>query len=83
MLKTVTDEQTITQIGGPGGGGWTRTKEEAIELIESKKNAFYTFEGGKRAEIAVVDGPPKYLRTYADGKWTNNLLALPPCPRQR
>ncbi|MGH7485059.1 MAG: DUF3892 domain-containing protein, partial [bacterium] len=20
---------------------------------------------------------PKYLRTYADGRWTDNLLALP------
>jgi hypothetical protein len=28
-----------------------------------------------------VDGPNgKYLRTYADGQWNDNLLSLPECP---
>jgi Protein of unknown function (DUF3892) len=27
--------------------------------------------------VGTVDANPKYLRTYADGKWTNNLLSLP------
>jgi uncharacterized protein DUF3892 len=34
---------------------------------------------GNRVDVGVVtptDGS-KYLRTYADGKWTDNLLALP------
>ena len=31
-------------------------------------------------DVGVVDGPNgKYLRTYADGKWNDNLLALPEC----
>ena len=27
--------------------------------------------------VGTVEGTPKYLRTHADGKWTNNLLSLP------
>jgi hypothetical protein len=35
----------------------------------------------KRAEIGVVDGQNgKYVRTYADGYYNDNLLALPECP---
>lgn len=29
------------------------------------------------AQVGVVDSQPKYLRTYADGQWSNNLLSLP------
>ena len=33
-----------------------------------------------RANVGVVNGPSgKYVRTYADGKWNDNLLALPEC----
>jgi len=32
---------------------------------------------GVKAYVGVVEGPPPYLRTYADGVWTNNLLSLP------
>jgi hypothetical protein len=36
--------------------------------------------GGNRADVGVLDGPyGKYVRTYADGKWNDNLLALPEC----
>lgn len=34
-------------------------------------------DGSSFVEVGVVDASPKYIRTYADGKWTNNLLALP------
>jgi Protein of unknown function (DUF3892) len=34
---------------------------------------------GNRADVGVVTPThgAKYLRTYADGVWTDNLLALP------
>lgn len=36
--------------------------------------------GGTRANVGVVDGPRgPYVRTYADGKWNDNLLALVEC----
>jgi hypothetical protein len=42
-------------------------------------NSVYTSDGRTRASVLVVTPQygAKYLRTYADGTWTNNLLALP------
>jgi hypothetical protein len=51
-----------------------------VASIEANTNTFYTMVGGVRANVAVVDGPTgKYVRTHADGKWNDNLLALPEC----
>lgn len=67
----------ITHLGGQG---WKWTREQVIQSIEAKTNSFFTFEGGKRADVGVVDGPHgKYVRTHADGKWNDNLLALMEC----
>jgi len=70
----------ITHLGGSGGGGWKWTRQQVIDSINAKTNTFYTLENGKRAEIGVVNGPRgPYVRTYADGQWNDNLLALPEC----
>jgi hypothetical protein len=39
-------------------------------------------KSGKRADIGVVRaaGHAPFLRTYADGYWSDNLLALNQCP---
>jgi hypothetical protein len=51
-----------------------------INYINAKTDTFYTFVNGKRADIGVVDGPNgQYVRTYADGYWNDNLLALAEC----
>lgn len=72
----------ITHIGG----NWTPRilrVEEAIDLIDSGKAAFYTVEKatGKRADVRVVrvDGKRPHLRTVADGYYNDNLLALSEC----
>jgi hypothetical protein len=71
----------ITHLGGNGGGGWKWTRSDVIASIEDGTNTFYVYEGGKRSQIRVVAGPNgKYLRTYADGYYNDNLLALPECP---
>ena len=66
-----------------GGNGWKWTREEVIRSIDARSNAFYVQDGaGRRADVRVVDpgnGRARYVRTYADGVWTDNLLALPPC----
>jgi Protein of unknown function (DUF3892) len=70
----------ITNLGGPAGGGWHWTRKEVIASIDAHLNTFYTKVNGTRAEIGIVDGPnSRYLRTHADGKWNDNLLALPEC----
>ncbi|MNS93067.1 hypothetical protein D3C72_1272230 [compost metagenome] len=67
----------ITHLGGTG---WKWTREQVIQSIESKSNTFYTLVNGNRGDIGVVDAANgKYLRTYADGKWNDNLLSLPEC----
>lgn len=63
-----------------GGATWHWTRQDVINSIEGKTNTFFTLVGGNRAEVGVVNGANgKYLRTYADGKWNDNLLALPEC----
>lgn len=63
-----------------GGDGWKWTRAEVITSIEGGSNTFYTLVRGNRGNIGVVDGANgKYLRTYADGEWNDNLLSLPEC----
>jgi len=63
-----------------GGDGWHWTRQQVINSIEANTNSFYTRVGGNRANVGVVKGQNgKYLRTYADGKWNDNLLALIEC----
>jgi hypothetical protein len=71
----------ITHLGGPGGGGWKLTRQEVINSIRAGRDTFYTQVDGKRANIAVREGPHgPYVQTHADGDWNNNLLALDECP---
>lgn len=78
-----THEQ-ITHIGGVGTTRWRLTKESAVRRIEGKQEAFYTLDAstGRKIYIGVVRETARepYLRTYADGKWNDNLLAQPDCP---
>ena len=73
----------ITHLGNPAAG-WRWTREDVIASIDAGTNTFYTIDpiSKKRADIAVVrDGiRAPYVRTHADGKWNDNLLALNECP---
>jgi hypothetical protein len=73
----------ITHIGNLEGH-WKLTRESAMARINSKTETFYTVDRttGRKVYIGVVPsdglrGP--YLKTHADGKWNDNLLALPEC----
>lgn len=50
---------------------------EVVSWIENKNGEAQVTDGRRTAEVGVVDAKPKHLRTYADGVWTDNLLALP------
>lgn len=81
--------QFVDKVGGSGhehisflGSDvkkWAR--RDMVTLIE-KGEQFYTQDGYNKASIEVVTPPrgDKYVRTKRDGVWTDNLLALPPCP---
>lgn len=81
-LNRGSQHEHITHIGHTVNK-WRLTREAAIARIESKSEAFYTVDrlSGKRAYIGVVReaGKAPYLRTYADGKWNDNLLAQSEC----
>jgi Protein of unknown function (DUF3892) len=63
-----------------GCSGWKWTRAEVVRSIEDKSNTFFTRVNGKRANVGVVNRPNgKYVRTYADGVWNDNLLALWEC----
>lgn len=69
----------ITHLGS-ASGNWRWSREQVIKSINAKTNTFYTLVNGNRSEIGVVNGQHgDYLRTYADGQWDDNLLALPEC----
>lgn len=72
----------ITHIGNTNAN-WRLTRESAIRRIDGGEEKFYTVDksSGRRAYIGVVReaGKQPYLRTHADGKWNNNLLALDEC----
>jgi hypothetical protein len=73
----------ITHLGNPAGN-WMWAREKVIESIDAKTNTFYVLDPAsrKRADIGVVReaGKAPFLRTYADGRWDNNLLSLNQCP---
>ena len=73
----------ITHIGNTNTG-WQLSREAAISRIESKQESYYTIDRttGRKVYVGVVrEGglKPPYLRTHADGKWNDNLLAQREC----
>jgi hypothetical protein len=52
------------------------SRSEMVDWINNGGKAFVV-DGGRNVAVGVVDASPPYIRTYADGVWTNNLLALP------
>jgi Protein of unknown function (DUF3892) len=50
-------------------------------MIEQNTHRFFTSEGGVTASVGVRTSAAgnKFLQTYADGVWKDNLLALKEC----
>ena len=72
----------ITRVGNPSVP-WFLSTEDVIQRIEREIDTFYVRDSqGNRANVGVVRpaNGRAYIRTYADGKWTDNLLSLRSCP---
>ena len=64
---------------GTGKTGSSSRASMVAWLDGAKSNqAFVQDAKGNKASIGTVHptGAPAYIRTFADGKWTDNLLAL-------
>jgi len=74
----------ITHVAGPkpdGSGRWRDSVSNVVAFVENKQHRFYTQEGNAFAWVGVKTSAAghKFLQTYADGVWKDNLLALPEC----
>ena len=49
-----------------------------VEWISKKNGSAYVCgDHAHIAKVGVVKADPPYIRTFADGVWNDNLLALP------
>ena len=64
-----------------GSGRWKEAVPNVVRMIEQKTHRFYTAEGGATAWVGVRTSAAgnKFLQTFADGIWKDNLLALKEC----
>ncbi len=82
ITKPAGDErhEHITHIGGDN---WYITVEDAIQFIKQRAWDFYVQDEGNQNLIAWVQviapsfSAREHIRTYADGRPTDNLLHLP------
>jgi hypothetical protein len=61
----------------------TSTRLQMYDWIKFKSGKAYVRDVvGNSAQVGTAETArgTKYVRTYRDGKWTDNLLALPECP---
>lgn len=54
----------------------TCTVAQVVSYLETGGKA-KVIVGSNSVDVLVVNATPKHIRTAADGKWTDNLLALP------
>jgi hypothetical protein len=83
-VEFVTKEPRTDRYAGItflGGSNWKWSVSRVIRLIEAGTHTFHTLDGPHRAEVRVVtNGHTKHLQTQANGRWNDNLLALPDFP---
>jgi hypothetical protein len=60
-----------------GGKCGSSNVETMVEWLGEAGNTAYVRHGASDVRVGVVKTRPPYLRSYADGEWSDNLLALP------
>ena len=66
--------QWTNSADGTTGSSTTATM---VDWIQNMHGVAKVKSGPREVSVGVVHAWPKYLRTHADGVWTDNLLALP------
>jgi hypothetical protein len=66
----------VKWVNLPDHSTGSSTRQQMVDWIEAGGQAIVS-DGVNTVKVHVVNASPKYIQTYADGKWTDNLLALP------
>lgn len=53
------------------------TREQMVTYIRGQKGVVKVTDGKNTVDVGVYETDPPHIQTHADGKWTDNLLALP------
>jgi hypothetical protein len=53
------------------------TRQTMVEWIRDKHGVARVTDGYRIVDVKAVQANPPYVQTWADGAWTDNLLALP------
>jgi hypothetical protein len=80
MSRQLEHIQSVTVVDfADGGKKKTFTVQQVIDRIEANPPVLFFVEDSQKnkANVSVVNGNPKYIRTRPDGIFTDNLLALP------
>ncbi|WP_027863060.1 DUF3892 domain-containing protein [Marmoricola sp. URHB0036] len=68
-----------------GAVQWLESGKQQIGYSNTDQMVTFINQGGDvrvadqqgEVHVGVVNASPPYLRTHADGRWTDNLLSLP------
>jgi hypothetical protein len=73
--------ESVRWIDPASGESGSNTRIEMYDWIKLKNGEAYVSDGVRVAYVGARLSPSgtKYIQTYADGRWSNNLLALPEC----
>ena len=53
------------------------TVGQMVDWLRKPENVAKVTDGTRTVDVGVVEAKPPFIRTHADGVWSNNLLALP------
>jgi hypothetical protein len=53
------------------------TRQQMVDWLRQSDNRAIVKDKLGCVDIGVVNATPPYVRTHADGRWTDNLLSLP------
>ncbi|HWZ92968.1 MAG TPA: DUF3892 domain-containing protein [Polyangiaceae bacterium] len=68
---------TSGQTGENDRASMVKWVNEKVKWVNENLNEAKVTDGRNTVNVGVHPGTPAYLRTHADGKWSDNLLALP------
>lgn len=59
------------------GATGASSREAMVKFVRDKPDQAYVDGPNQSAYLRVREANPPYVQTYADGTWSDNLLALP------